>query len=170
MKNSCCTICGNEFEPREGKLYCSDKCKQYAYSSKKNNSTPNTKDKEIIPVKEFKPRYKIDYNEYKKFKQMLVNNDKTKEAKYINIYFYAFYRKNLSGLPDIEFIYDYILDAYSRDFETIEYITNKESNSYDPLFYESYIKTFKDRYDKFMGLYYDGEVEITNSYDDINNL
>ena len=73
MRNSACIICGKEFEPREGKLYCSDKCKQYAYTSKKNKieSTEPEDEKKPEPVKESIPKYRFDYSEYEEFLKMI---------------------------------------------------------------------------------------------------
>ena len=162
MKNSSCVICGKEFEPREGKLYCSDKCKQYAYASKKNNSTPNTKEIETIPVKEIKPKYSINYNEYLEVKKMLEENNRPNTAKMIDICFYSFFRKNITGTPGINFIFNYICDMYSINSDFIHYIKNQDFEGLDQDYYDSYIKPMRQKYEAFLDLFHGDDFEITD--------
>ena len=35
MRNNTCIICGKEFEPRKGKFYCSNTCRQKGYEDRK---------------------------------------------------------------------------------------------------------------------------------------
>ena len=115
MKNSKCIVCGNDFEPRKGKLFCTDKCKQAYY---RNQNDPESLTHEII--EEFKeagklehldieflekiyllknkPIWRIDINEHKAF---------CEKYKSFNLIDYALIRKNLTGSVTLEQINEY---------------------------------------------------------------
>ena len=116
MKNSNCIICGNEFKkPREGKLFCSEKCKQI---HRRRKDDPESLTHEII--EEFKeagklehldieflekiyllkkkPIWRIDINEHKAF---------CVKYKNFNLIDYALIRKNLTGSVTLEQINEY---------------------------------------------------------------
>jgi hypothetical protein len=164
MRNSICVICGQEFEPREGKLYCSDKCKQYAYTSKKNKNESITQEEEKKPepVKEIKPKYRFDYNEYNEFLKMMDSKGNGEIKKCYSLTVYSFYRKNLSGISNIEFIYNYIMDMYDSDFHFLWWLITGDDD-YSDEFYTKYIKIRREKYEHFTALFHSGEVEFYDS-------
>ncbi len=130
MKNQKCTVCGQEFPPRKGKLFCSDKCKQFHYRSKDDPESLTHKiveefkeagqldklDIELLKkiyLLEKKPIWRIDINEYKAY---------CKKYSEDNLIDYAFIRKNLTGIVTLEQINEYI-DLISPRFNT-EYFGN----------------------------------------------
>ena len=108
MRNNTCTICGSEFEPREGKLYCSNACKQKAFSDKKQgNALKEQKEQEQQAVKEKLAFYFTDFQEYGK------KYPKNMES----FLLFCFFRKNFSGKFDAEQFHAYIntFDSYWWD-------------------------------------------------------
>jgi len=116
MKNQECIVCGKEFPPRKGKLFCSDKCKQLHYRSKDDPELISNKivekfkqtgqlDKldvgflKKIFLLEKKPLFRIDLNEYKAYCE--------KYGK-IELDEYVIRRKNLTGVVSLEQIEEYI--------------------------------------------------------------
>lgn len=99
MRNDTCTVCGKKFEPREKKLYCSEKCKQYAYLNRKKDEPIITPIKDP-PINSLKPEIIYTFNK-KEF-------DEVKKTVKMNYEVYCFFRKNLSGFRNIPEIIDYI--------------------------------------------------------------
>ena len=98
MRNSSCIICFEEFEPRAGKLYCSNSCKQKGYADKKHQTVGDIDKEEKI--KGFRKQIEVSYSEYQEFKK--------KYPDYIPFLFYCFFRKNLIGVVSIDEIHEYI--------------------------------------------------------------
>ncbi|PKP22703.1 MAG: hypothetical protein CVU05_02690 [Bacteroidetes bacterium HGW-Bacteroidetes-21] len=111
MKNDTCVICGEKFEPREKKLYCSDSCKQKAFLQRKEKEN-NPETPEIIPEQKIIKKNIIifDYQEYKSVLEKLPY----KFTEWLLFERYCFFRKNLSGEPIIEDIIEYLM-LYERD-------------------------------------------------------
>lgn len=115
MRNTTCVICLKEFKPREGKLYCSNACKQKGYSDKKNQ-TNNTIVGDI-KLNNIKKKYVIYFPEYQKYQETYPKDT-------ISFIFYCFFRKNLIGVTDIKQVYDYINsfdDSWFDDLRRNEY-------------------------------------------------
>lgn len=138
MKNNSCIVCGNTFEPREGKLYCSESCKQSAYRKKKisKDNPDEDKEKKTI-VRKPEPMYSFDYAEYLAVK------------KEIDIRFdlFCFVRRSLSGIPDISFIIDYI-----KELEEMELVYNIYQNEKD--------NPMKTEFEKFKAIFHGGMIEV----------
>ena len=99
MRNTTCTICFKEFEPREGKLYCSNACKQKGYTDKKHHTFESQKkENEVINEKK---KIEIHFPEFQKFNSKYPDTIPT-------FILYCFFRKNLTGVTDIEEVYNYI--------------------------------------------------------------
>jgi len=115
MKNQKCIVCGTEFTPRRGKLFCTDKCKQLHYRSQDDPESLTYKiiedfkeagkleklDIDLLKkiyLLEKKPIWEIDVNEYKAF---------CLKYEECNICDYALKRKNLTGLVTLEQIKEY---------------------------------------------------------------
>ena len=119
MRNTTCVICLKEFKPREGKLYCSNACKQKGYSEKKYQTT-NTiiNDNDLNNIKK---KYIIYFPEFQEY-QAAYPNDIT------SFIFYCFFRKNLIGITNIKQVYDYI-DSFERSWFD-EFWDNENSPAY----------------------------------------
>jgi hypothetical protein len=100
MKNDTCTVCGKKFEPRQGKLYCSESCKQAAFNERKK--IPKDFEEGEILSHEIKKKvlYQFEKEEYLKVEEAY--GDK------LNIIEYCFMRKNLIGNPTVKEIVEYI--------------------------------------------------------------
>lgn len=143
MKNSKCVVCGTEFEPREGKLYCSEKCTQYAYRQKKKDQEPEEPEAvQSLTVKN-DVLYSFDGREYNKVKE------KFKNFKPKSIVEYAFFRRNLTGIPDFDFIAEYI-DSF------FPFPGKVDANN--PFYDEEH--TMYKSYQEFEKLYFEGRIHI----------
>ena len=106
MRNSNCTVCLKEFAPREGKLYCSNACKQKGFNDNKQlelKSNEINKEKEIRKVKmEF---YFKDFQEFRKLYPDSINT----------FILFCFFRRNLQGIfiPDL---FQEYLNSFSNNF------------------------------------------------------
>lgn len=101
MRNNTCIQCQTEFKPRKGKLYCSNACKQQAFSDKKNEiielPLDNQKQKEAIKIHKL---YFKEYQEYRsKYPDDVVDGD---------FILYGFLRKNLRNVTSIDQVHEYI--------------------------------------------------------------
>ena len=121
MKNDTCIMCGEKFEPKENKMYCSDACKQKAYSIRKISEE---KEKNVV--------YTISMSELKKVQQI----DDSNEGMGIEVY--AFIRKNLQGSVNVEFIVDYIANLSLSSF--FDNVRLKGTVQYDE--YQKFLKLF----------------------------
>jgi len=106
MRNTTCIICLNEFKPREGKLYCSNACKQKSYSDK-HHSEIKIEEKEKLQ-NSIKKQLEFSFTEFIEYTKKY--DDGIKDFK-----FYCFFRKNILGTPSIEEIYSYI-DNFDWDW------------------------------------------------------
>jgi hypothetical protein len=106
MRNTTCIICLQEFKPREGKLYCSNACKQKGYSDKKHQTT-NTIINEI-DLNNIKKKYIIYFPEFQEYQETYPNDIDS-------FIFYCFFRKNLIGVSDVKQVYDYI-DSFEKSW------------------------------------------------------
>lgn len=108
--NDTCIVCGEKFEPRLNKKYCSEKCRhKHYYWNKKEALYPDPEESG-----QDKPgSMKIYYNEYKKVKDTI--------KRFLPIELYCFLRKDLSNSSSIDFIVDYInnFDLYFFDEELL---------------------------------------------------
>lgn len=99
MRNNTCIVCSNEFEPRAGKLYCSNACKQKAFSDNKQQSElREEKDKETTLIKN---KLELNFQEYQEYSKKYSDNIE-------NFQMFCFFRKNLRGNPSLDDIHDYI--------------------------------------------------------------
>ena len=99
MRNNTCIVCSNEFEPRAGKLYCSNACKQKAFSDNKQQSElREEKDKETTLVKK---HLELNFKEYQEYSNKYSDNIE-------NFQMFCFFRKNLRGNPSLDDIHNYI--------------------------------------------------------------
>lgn len=130
MRNTTCVICLKEFKPREGKLYCSNACKQKGYTEKKYQTT-NTiiNDNDLNNIKK---KYIIYFPEFQEY-QEIYPNDVT------SFMLYCFFRKNLISVTHINQVYDYINSFDSSFFEDLW--ENEYSSAY---------KKYKEFGDKFL--------------------
>jgi hypothetical protein len=170
MRNSSCIICGQDFEPREGKLYCSDKCKQYAYTSKKNKveTIPKEEETKPDPVPEIKIYYRIDLCEYRNVIGKCEAEGKKWAKDFFNIISYSFFRKNLSGISDIDFIIDY-LDNISDVYRDFFYLQTDPNYDIGIEYYEKKIKFLEEEFREFEVLYHSGGVQIYDSKFELEN-
>jgi hypothetical protein len=130
MRNSICVICLNEFKPREGKLYCSNACKQKGYLDKKRPKIEVIK--KDVDLNNIKKKYIIYFNEFKEYKLAFPNDIDS-------FMLYCFFRKNLIGITDIKQVYDYI-----NSFEE-SLIEDLWSNEYSSIY-----KKYKEFENKFL--------------------
>ena len=132
MRNTSCIICFKEFEPREGKLYCSNACKQKGYSDKKENQIKINEKLEIHEkIKRKKEFYFSEYLEYnKKFPNELDS-----------FLLFCFFRKNFEGEFDLEQFNKYIKSFPSDWWDDF---WNKENNSARKKYKEFEEKYFTD--------------------------
>lgn len=99
MRNNTCIVCSNEFEPRAGKLYCSNACKQKAFfGNKQQSELRGEKDKETTLIKK-----QLEFN-FKEYQEYLVKYPDD----IANFQLYCFLRKNLQGKPMLDDIHNYI--------------------------------------------------------------
>jgi hypothetical protein len=141
MKNDTCVICGENFEPRENKKYCSDKCAQYAYRQKNKVQTKEIDNLTPVINPDVDILYTFDSQEYLKVKEKL------KVFKPENVIEYAFFRKNLTGILDLDFIAAYIDEFFPitghrydcNNFYDEEHPIYKEFKNFEKLFYEGRI-------------------------------
>jgi len=116
MRNSACVICLTEFKPREGKLYCSNACKQKGYADKKNESI-GAKTNEQIESKDqeerkSKKQFTIYFPEYEKY-------CKDFPKSFDSFPLFCFFRKNWTGVFDSKKFNAYIEslgDSFWEDF------------------------------------------------------
>ena len=129
MRNSTCVICFKEFEPREGKLYCSNACKQKGYADKKANSNAMNEKKEEQTKQEKKLQfYFAEYQEYiKKYPESIHS-----------FLLFCFFRKNFVGAFNAEQFNEYI-KSFPPDWW--EDFWNKEDNPARKKYYE-----FEEKY------------------------
>ncbi|HEX7413377.1 MAG TPA: hypothetical protein VF411_04965 [Bacteroidia bacterium] len=99
MRNTACIICLKEFEPREGKFYCSNACKQKGYADKKNLSFENQKKED--ETKSRQKQIEIYFPEYQKLKNKYPD---TMDS----FILYCFLRKNLIGVTDVAQVNNYL--------------------------------------------------------------
>lgn len=106
MRNNTCVICGSEFEPREGKLYCSNACKQKGYSDKKQQiGEHEEKEQEIRATRKQFQFYYLEFEEYR-----------SKFPKGVSTFIlYCFFRKNLTGVTAIQQVNNYI-ESFNGDW------------------------------------------------------
>lgn len=105
MRNDTCVACGKKFEPRKGKLYCSDSCKQSAWNEK-NKIPKNFKEGEIQSLEVIKNViYQVEYDEYLKVKEVY---EKEVFRDNLSLIDYCFIRKNQVGNPNMKQIVDWI--------------------------------------------------------------
>ncbi len=99
MRNNTCVVCFKEFEPREGKLYCSNACKQKAFADRQQETGEiQEKEQEKQKIRKQLEFYLADFQDYKK-----------KYPKSIDSFLiYCFFRKNFEGLFDAEQFHNYI--------------------------------------------------------------
>jgi hypothetical protein len=142
MKNDTCVICLKNFEPRQGKLYCSDACKQQAYQSRQEEASSVEKKTDLLEerVSIKKPKYRFnhtEYNEYiKRYPDTHINN----------MYRYFFFRKNLSGQLKFDEVMIYFQDFIDNGF-------------FDRIYYDrDSIEELS--LDEFTRLFYTDEVEV----------
>ncbi|MGP8216220.1 MAG: hypothetical protein ACLQQ4_11685 [Bacteroidia bacterium] len=143
MRNNICKICGTEFEPREGKQYCSNACKQKSYSDKKQQiGAQQTKEQEI---KIARKQFQFYYPEYEEYK--------SKYPKGIDSFLmYCFFRKNLTGVTSVEQVYNYI-NGFTRSWWD-EFWDNWDTGVVSPQ---------RKKYDEFQGRYFGDDIEISFS-------
>ena len=106
MRNTTCIICSKEFPPREGKLYCSNACKQKGFNDNKQlelKSNEINKEKEIRKVK-----MEFYFKDFQEFRRLYPNSIRT-------FIVFCFFRRNLQGLfiPDL---FQEYLNSFSDDF------------------------------------------------------
>jgi len=129
-----CIICNSVFnKPRAGKLYCSNRCKQFGYNHKQEETKSDLveihRKKEIrIHIKDYS--YYVQMNtKIKRFKELSKRNEKFKdEERKLNI------KKNL-GIPlNLEYSLSSILQELDNDeTDELEIIRNEicEFKNYD---------------------------------------
>ncbi|MFZ1290702.1 MAG: hypothetical protein WAR79_11470 [Melioribacteraceae bacterium] len=106
MRNNTCKVCFKEFEPRAGKLYCSNACKQKAFSDNKQQSElREEKAEETTLIKK-----QLEFN-FKEYQEYIIKYPESIE----NFQLYCFFRKNLTGNPSIEEINNYI-NSFSKNW------------------------------------------------------
>ena len=101
MRNDTCIICGTKFLPREGKMYCSESCRTIAYNKRQKEKADNPQP-EVKTMKE-EPLYIFENKEFKEVEKITT---KLKGEDVLLIYCY--YRKNMTGIPKIKEISEYI--------------------------------------------------------------
>lgn len=99
MRNNTCVICGTEFQPREGKLYCSNACKQKGYSDKKMQV--GEREEKEQEIKTTRKQLQFYYYEFEQYKSKYPDGVGT-------FIIYCFFRKNLAGVISIEQVNKYI--------------------------------------------------------------
>jgi hypothetical protein len=138
MRNSTCVICSKEFAPREGKLYCSNACKQKAYADKKNVAIVSDTDKEQEEKK--KKQFTIYFPEYQEYSKKYPNN------KLIEFPLFCFFRKNWIGEFDL--------------IKFREYMKSYDSNFWED-FYDSWnegkISPARKKYNQFQEQFFGGD-------------
>lgn len=106
MRNTNCIICSNKFPPREGKLYCSNSCKQKGYSNKKDALTS---EKEKKAVKEDnRVKYEFLFSDYQTYR-------KEYPTSLSSFIVFCFFRRNLKGEFNPKIFFDY-LDSLDEQF------------------------------------------------------
>jgi hypothetical protein len=105
MRNTTCKICSKEFPPREGKLYCSNACKQKGF----NNNKQELKAPLItIEKEEKKIKKEFYFSDYKEFIKLFPESIDS-----FNVF--CFFRKNIKGDFNAIIFHDYI-NSFSSDF------------------------------------------------------
>ena len=139
MRNSTCIICAQEFEPREGKMYCSNACKQRGHLDKKQQIGAKTeKEQEQKAAKERLEFYWSDYQEYRK-----------KHPDSLDVFLtFCFFRKNFKGVFDAEQFYTYMQTFGRYWWEE---------------FWEDENNPAQKKYKEFIAKYFGDEVAITFS-------
>jgi|GEM_PF-4044298 hypothetical protein len=99
MRNSTCVICFKEFAPREGKLYCSNACKQKGYADNKLQAEATEKKTEERKVAS--KQLEISYADYQEYKKKYPNSMDS-------FLLFSFFRKNFTGVFSAEQFYNYI--------------------------------------------------------------
>jgi len=123
-----CIVCNSEFaKPRAGKLYCSNRCKQFGYNHKQinipvlqpgNEQIKRTKRKFLLEDFAF---YVEKYNKLKRYKELVKRNEKFKdEEKKEHV------RNSLGFQRNLENAYSYHL--YELDHEEIVELEILESD------------------------------------------
>ncbi|HBS87726.1 MAG TPA: hypothetical protein DEA97_14280 [Bacteroidales bacterium] len=136
IENSMCVECGKEFEPRKGKLYCSDACKQKAYGRKK---TTNEKEKTKMEEKMNIPiLYKVKYSEFLEY------NTKYKDE--MSIELFSFLRTKITGNYTVELFSSYYSSLY-------------DTGSIDRM-YNDTTSVFYKKFQEFLSLFHGGNIEI----------
>ncbi|MGP8216481.1 MAG: hypothetical protein ACLQQ4_13010 [Bacteroidia bacterium] len=143
MRNNTCIICKTEFEPREGKIYCSNACKQKGYSDKKLQiGAQQAKEQE---VKTARKQFQFFYPEYEEYKSKYPNDIDS-------FLLYCFFRKNLTGVTSIEQVYNYI-NSFTRNWWD-EFWDNYDTGIVSPQ---------RKKYNEFQERYFGDEVIISFS-------
>jgi hypothetical protein len=121
MRNDTCVECGQKFEPREGKLYCSEACNQAAYRRRKKidevEETPS-----IEGLMSNRYAYTFNMNEF-----IELRKDKRYEG--LEPEAFSFIRKNLTGNADFDFIKS-VFDLWDLDFANPEYNSYQQGQEY----------------------------------------
>lgn len=152
MKNSKCIVCGTEFPPRKGKLFCSDSCKQKHYRMKDDPATVTHRIIEefkeagklekldidllkTVYLLEKKPLWRIDINEYKAY---------CEKYGIFDISYYCLWRKNLTGEIKLEEIKEYIelMDESSKDAFSMSTEVEKEYYSFIALIFAGLVEFY----------------------------
>ena len=75
---------------------------------------------------------------------------------------YSFFRKNLSGISDIDFIFRYMMNIYDVYYNFLCWLYHTDDDFSDE-FYSKYIKIPRENYEQFINFYHSGGVEIYRS-------
>jgi hypothetical protein len=102
MRNRTCIICSNEFAPREGKLYCSNACKQKGHTDKKHEATEIANMQREQEEKKAGKKFVIYFTEYQEY------NKKYPDTFLKEFTLYCFFRKNWTGTFDKEKFRQYV--------------------------------------------------------------
>jgi len=133
MINDTCVVCNKKFEPREGKQYCSDACKQKAYSQRKTEKSEH---------KGLQGKAEVLYSF--SFSELQAYNKESGDDMQVELF--CFIRKNLKGEFDLNFIVQYISNLAEHNY--FENVFNPKTE-------------IGIEFNNFLKLYHSGAVEIT---------
>jgi hypothetical protein len=146
MRNDTCIICGQKFEPREGKLYCSENCKQKAYNDRKKESNPE--EETDLKCQSMEVKKNILYTFYLEEFELVKKRAKEKEIRdpfnFLDFDQYCYFRRliNTQGKVNI----DFIVNAISK-YSSV------------PLDYH-HGDVIRDEFEKFQRTIHSGQIEI----------
>ncbi|MEO8769008.1 MAG: hypothetical protein ABI402_02955 [Ferruginibacter sp.] len=135
---SICTVCGNEFKYRRGKLYCSNSCKTKGFNLKKAGISGFDIEKPGESYNQARTTFYLsDYN-------------KVKHQDFCSFELYCFLVKNFSDNEDVEFLNEYVekiilVDSFDSDIKNNQHPIRKKYLQFLEHFHDGTYKIKKDR-------------------------